>query len=137
MLYVVSIEPMYSQSVGNYEYLCDSKEKVNNFRARLRVCAENSQQQGRAHDEESWRFYESVYVLEDDADPSKPCFARLVWKEEYEGFYWLDYEMLEINYDANLGIVEMEDLPKIDHVNDFVEVEHNIPFDKFVQLVNF
>ena len=35
-LYFVSIEPIYSQSVGNYVYLCDSEENFTNFRMLLR-----------------------------------------------------------------------------------------------------
>ena len=43
-LYFVSIEPIYSQSVGNYVYLCDSEEKVTNFRMLLRKVGMSSRE---------------------------------------------------------------------------------------------
>lgn len=93
--YYVSIEPIYSQSVGNYVYLCDSEEKVNAFRNLLRIvgiqcrsdskpsssnhpkesvvlsdeeCEEDESEEDESEDDDSsgWWFCERVYAIEEN-----------------------------------------------------------------------
>eukprot|EP01031_Cornospumella_fuschlensis_P028485 gene28485-34389_t len=158
MFFIVSIEPMYSQSVGNYEYLCDSVEKVNFFRGLLRKVAgasiprdyqeEEDEEEDEYYDYEGWDFFERVYVVDDgsnvealqdvpdeDQHGGTVCSARMVWKADYKGFHWLKYEMEEIDYTSNRGYVAFDILPKLDHVNDNVEVVRNIPLEQFVRIV--
>ncbi len=96
MLFLVSIEPMYSQGVGDYEYLCDSMEKVERFRLLMRDFAESIQHtpglMEDIEDEEysGWEFFERVYLL-DSTEPVMDGLiqGRLIYTAEYADFSWL------------------------------------------------
>ncbi len=101
MLYLVSIEPMYSQSVGNYYYLCDSTDKVEFFRQVLRefgrqCYAETDDDVDEESEYTGYEFFESVYVFEGDderrlrevkapKDPTIPALSTSVTTEATTG----------------------------------------------------
>lgn len=150
--YIVSIEAMYSQSVGNYEFLCDNMESVSYFRQVLRAMAYEARD-SEGHDENDeetgYEFFESVYILDDGAlneellgqlqnnydenyKDDLEVTARCVFSKRYEDFHWLEYKMMTINYEQTKSWNKFDCLPLLNHVHDYVEVVHNIPVETFI-----
>ena len=137
LIYCVSIEPMYSQGVGNYVYICDSPEKVDKFRNVLKaygakIKVEEYVPEEDEEEETGWEFFERVYIIPDLSEPMGVC----VFTRDYQNFEWIDEDLEEIDYEAADGEeeeVEDEMLPLMDCVNNNVEGELNISLEDFIK----
>lgn len=155
MLYLVSVEPYFSQGVGDYTYLCDSTDKVEAFRKLLREFAEELRDlAGIDLDDHSteWKFFERVYVVEEehtskkkrsgshgesagdsaDAGDERLCKCSLYFSAKYEDFDWLrDSPQLPVCYDESCSDGELMELPQLDHVNDNVFGDKDLSLEAF------
>lgn len=121
-MYLVQIEPVYFQGVGNFEMITDNVENIELFRNEL-VRYKNYLTKIDFDDLEHWEFFETIYKLV-DFDVNKTTFSGYCISNMcYDG----DFEKLIENVDylceGKIEIVNFEyDVPfKIDHVNNNID----------------
>jgi hypothetical protein len=155
-LYLVSIEPMFSQGVGDYQYLCDSIEKVEHFRDLFRTWAGTIKQTfavencggmdiDSAEERSSgFEFFERIYVvtsLNHTAQKISTTYSlrtsscRSIHNTHYCDFWWLNEPKAIVNYTQNVENIqaeEMTDLPSLDRINDNVQCLENITIAQFM-----
>ena len=111
-MYIVIIEPMYSQGVGSHILLTDKKSSVEKFRNELVKLAKS------LNDLEGWIFYEFVYEMTHTVDDD--VFGNLLHEHEYDETFT---KLVKIDYDKhgeNGAICDIDALPKVEHVDDGV-----------------
>jgi|SaaInlV_150m_DNA_4_1039716.scaffolds.fasta_scaffold03020_2 hypothetical protein len=111
-MYIVIIEPLYSQGVGCHLLATKKKSSVEKFRNEL-VKVKNS-----LDDLEGWVFYEYVYEMThiDNDEVFGNMIHEHVYDETFKKLIKIDYNVRKDN-----GIVcDISALPELEHVHDGV-----------------
>jgi hypothetical protein len=144
-VYCVSIEPMYSQGVGNYLYLCATIEEAENFRDILRAWAINIfetevETDDPLEEETGWEFFENVYTIEKKfvtkAKELEEIPAICILDEQYKNFWWLTIPKEPIVLDqkkSKRSKAILDQIPKMGHVLDNVQGIEDVPLEEFVK----
>lgn len=77
-MYLVSIEPIYSQGVGHFELITDNPKYVLIFLNELNRYKEYLKNNDENIDE--WEFCSTVHKLVDFIDCTSKCYGHCIWK---------------------------------------------------------
>lgn len=131
IMYLVRIEPVYSQGVGYYELITDNIRHINKFRnelVRYKNHLKNEDEDEGENDLDDWEFYEYVYKLTDYSENSNTYNGYCLYNKVYSG----DFD------DSELVKLGANDLDKLEEERDKSEEKE---FEEFeydnVVLLNY
>lgn len=131
-MYLVSIAPIYSQGVGNFELITDNIENIKKFRNEL-YRYKNYLVSLDSSDMDSWEFYEYIYKLV-NYKPNKYYFnGYCVWEHCYAGKFSKLKNFANINLNKNNTKIEnFETSMQLNYVyNNFDDNMEPIYIDNF------
>jgi hypothetical protein len=131
-IYLVSIESMYSQGIGDQVLLCDSIDKVEQFRDTLRDIAAKIKSDQFDDDTSVWgyEFFEEIFICNREG-----MFS--IFKKNYAYFKWLRDAKIPIQYIIpTFAIPEpyRDSLPVLNHISDYANGKYNLTFEQFREL---
>ena len=133
LLFLVSIEAMYSQGVGNYVLLTEHRSSVEKFRSQLFEYKSSIQKLDDEDEDDlvAWEFHEYVEEIHEIHD--EKVFGCLLHKHVYstdlDKLVDINYE--EIDNDDIKHINDVDNLPRAEYVLDNVSGDLSGPLSEF------
>ncbi len=127
-MYLIRIEPVYSQGVGHFELITDNIDYINLFRNQL-VKYKNYLNDSDFDDIEHWEFYEYIYKLINYDVDKKNFKGYCLWDKKYSGNFKklnkLGKNILnrKINKSDILDDFEYDDNILADYVYNYIGIE--------------
>lgn len=121
-MYLITIEPMYSQGVGDYLMVTNKIKNVEKLRKQLHKYSKNiySMYNNNKEDTIGWEFYEYIYKITEiklNDNDDKEYWGHLISHHIYEP----GYKYIKINY-AHIS-------NKLECVNEYSNLDVDIVYD--------
>jgi len=124
-MYLVKIEPIYSQGVGWFELITENKKYIEDFINELKRFKNYLKESG--EDIENWEFYEYIFKLVDIDYENNKCKGYCIYESNYSGDEEKISKIIDFDKQIDENIDEHESFEynpvdlKINYVYNFYE----------------